>query len=88
MDIDQNLNERLSQDPTVEADVIICGQFNAGLLEQIQQAGVTIKDRTNADVGLIYCHLNYQALASIQKLAGIESVSPDDLQHALGDKAS
>lgn len=88
MDIDQNLNERLLRDPTVEADVIICGQFHAGLLEQIQQAGVTIKDRTNADVGLIYCHLNYQALASIQKLAGIESVSPDDLQHALGDNAS
>lgn len=86
MDIDQNLSERLSQDLTVEADVIICGQFNAGLLEQIQQAGVTIKDRTNADVGMIHCHLNYQALTSIQKLTGIESVSPDDLQHALEDK--
>ena len=83
MDIDQNLKDRLSQDPSVEADVIICGQFNAGLLKQIQQTGATIRDRTNADVGLIYCHLNYQALTSIQKLAGIESVSPDDVQHAL-----
>lgn len=83
MDIDQNLKDRLSQDPGVEADVIICGQFNAGLLKQIQQTGATIRDRTNADVGLIYCHLNYQALTSIQKLAGIESVSPDDVQHAL-----
>lgn len=83
MDIDQNLKDRLSQDPSTEADVIICGQFNAGLLKQIQQTGATIRDRTNADVGLIYCHLNYQALTSIQKLAGIESVSPDDVQHAL-----
>ena len=83
MDIDQNLKDRLSRDPSVEADVIICGQFNAGLLKQIQQTGATIKDKTNVDVGLIYCHLNYQALTSIRKLAGIESVSPDDVQHAL-----
>ena len=83
MDIDQDLKERLSQDPGVEADVIICGRFNAGLLEQIQKAGATIKDRTNADMGLVYCHLNYHTLTSIQKLAGIESVSPDDPQYAL-----
>ena len=86
MDIDQNFRERLSQNPDLEADVIICGKFNPGLLEKIQKAGVTIKDRTNADVGMIYCHLNNQALKSIQKLSGIESVSPDDLQHALEDK--
>jgi len=88
MDIDKNLKERLSRDPTVEVDVIICGQFDAGLLKQIQQAGVTIKNRTNADLGLIYCHLNYQALTTIRKLSGIESVSPDDVQHALEDKDS
>ena len=83
MDVDQNLKKRLSQDPGVQADVVICGRFNAESLEQIQQAGVTIKDRTHADMGLIYGHLNYQALTSIQTLAGIESVSPDDIQHAL-----
>ena len=83
MDIDRSLRERLSKNPDVQADVIICGQFNDELLEQIRQAGATIKDRTNADLGLIYCHLNYQALGSIQKLAGVKSVSPDDVQHAL-----
>ena len=86
MDIDQNFRERLSQNPDLEADVIICGKFNPGLLEHIQQAGVTVKDSTNADVGMIYGHLNYKALKSIQKLSGIESVSPDDLQHAFDGK--
>ena len=85
MDVDHNLNRRLSQDPNVEADVIICGRFNADLLEQIQRAGVTIKDRSNADMGLIYCHLNYRGLTLIRQLVGIESVSPDDLQHAFED---
>ncbi len=85
MDIDQNLKDRLSQDGSVEAEVIICGQFEAALLEQIRQAGATITDQSNADVGLLHCRLNYNALAAIQKLSGIESVSPDDMQHALGE---
>jgi hypothetical protein len=63
--------------------VILCGHFDAEVLGRIEQAGVAITDRSHAEAGLVMASLDYKGLTAIESIAGLDSVSPDDMQHAL-----
>jgi hypothetical protein len=83
MDIDQKLKERLSADPDRKADVILCGRFDAAVIDRVGQAGVVIKDRSQADDGLLFARLDRRALLAVQDVEGVDSVSGDETQYAL-----
>ena len=84
MHIDSELAEQARRDPDGTAEVIItCHQFSPQVQAEMEQAGLKITGREQAEHGLIYGSIRLADLTALKGVSGIESVSRDSEQHIM-----
>lgn len=84
MYIDLELEQRRRQNPDATVDVIlVCEKYGSTLQSKLEQAGLHVTNRDQADVGLVYGRICLADLSTIGRVDGVESVSLDSTQHAL-----